>query len=43
MLIIDADTERKALHCLTELMAGGNVRSETLQAFEAAEFDGIVK
>jgi uncharacterized protein with GYD domain len=42
VLIISADNERKALHCLTELASGGNVRTETLQAFIDKEFDAIV-
>ena len=42
LLIINADNETKALHCLTELAAGGSVRTETMQAFEADEFDKIV-
>ena len=41
-LILSADSERKALHALTELAAAGNVRTETLQAFDAKEFKAIV-
>jgi uncharacterized protein with GYD domain len=41
VLIISADSEKKALHCLTELAAAGNVKTETLQAFIDSEFDAI--
>jgi uncharacterized protein with GYD domain len=42
VLILSADTEAKALHCLAELAAQGNVRSETLQAFDDKGFAEIV-
>ncbi len=42
VLIISADDESKALHCLTELASGGAVRTETMQAFIDKEFDGIL-
>ena len=42
VLIISADDERKALHCLTELASSGNVTTETLPAFVDREFDAIV-
>jgi uncharacterized protein with GYD domain len=42
VLVISADSEKKALHCLSELAAAGNVRTETLQAFVDSEFDAIV-
>ncbi len=42
VLIISADNERKALHCLTELASSGNVSTETLPAFVDREFDSIV-
>ena len=42
VLIISADDERKALHCLTELASSGNVSTETLPAFVDREFDSIV-
>jgi len=42
VLIISADNERKALHCLTELASSGNVTTETLPAFLDREFDAIV-
>jgi uncharacterized protein with GYD domain len=42
VLILSADTEEKALHCLAELAAQGNVRTETLQAFTDKGFGDIV-
>ncbi len=42
VLIIEAKSERDALHWLTELVSHGNVRTETLQAFESGEFEKIV-
>lgn len=42
VLVLSADDASKALHCLTELAASGNVRTETMQAFNAQEFDAIV-
>ena len=42
VLIINADNETKALHCLTELASDCNVRTETMQAFEASEFARIL-
>jgi uncharacterized protein with GYD domain len=42
VLIISADDQKQALHCLTELASQGNVRTETLQAFTDTEFDAIV-
>ena len=41
VLILSGD-ERKILRCLAQLVARGNVRTETLQAFGAAEFKAIV-
>jgi uncharacterized protein with GYD domain len=41
-LVLSADAERKVLHALTELAAAGNVRTETLQAFDAKEFEAMV-
>jgi uncharacterized protein with GYD domain len=41
VLILNADSERKILHCLTELAAAGNVRPETMQAFDAKEFGAL--
>jgi uncharacterized protein with GYD domain len=42
VLIVTADSEEKALHCLAELAAEGNVRTETMQAFVDVDFDAIV-
>ena len=42
VLIISADSEEKALHCLAELASHGNVRTETMQAFVDKGFDEIV-
>jgi len=42
VIIIRADTEKKALHLLTLLAAAGNVRTKTLQAFTDKEFAKIV-
>jgi uncharacterized protein with GYD domain len=41
-LVLSADSEQKVLHALTQLAATGSVRTETLQAFDATEFDAIV-
>jgi uncharacterized protein with GYD domain len=42
VLLISADSEEKALRCLAELAAQGNVRTESMQAFIDKEFDEIV-
>ena len=42
VLIISADSEEKALHCLAELASQGNVRTETMQAFTDKGFDELV-
>jgi len=42
LLIVSADSEEKVLACLADLIALGNVRTHSLQAFTATEFDGIV-
>lgn len=42
VLILSADAEEKALHCLAKLASQGNVRTETLPAFTEEGFDGIV-
>jgi len=42
VLIISADSKKKALHCLAQLAAQGNVRTETMSAFIDKEFDDIV-
>ncbi len=34
--------EKNVLRCLSELAAAGNVRSESLRAFDEGEFSGIV-
>jgi len=41
VLILSGD-EKKIFHCLAQLVVLGNVRTETLQAFDAREFKGIV-
>ena len=41
VLILTADNETKVLHCLTELAATGNVKPETMQAFDARQFQAI--
>ena len=43
VLILSADSETRVLRLLTQLAAQGNVRTETLPAFNGAEFDAIVK
>jgi len=43
VLILNADNPNKALRCLTELAALGNVRTETMQAFDAKEFSAIIR
>jgi uncharacterized protein with GYD domain len=43
VLILNADSEGKILHLLTELAGLGNVRTETMQAFTDKEFDAILK
>ena len=40
VLILSGD-ERKILRCLAQLAALGNVRTETMRAFDAKEFRGI--
>jgi uncharacterized protein with GYD domain len=42
VLILTAESEEKALHCLAELASQGNVRTETMQAFLDKGFDEIV-
>jgi len=41
LLILSADTADAVLRCLTELTAAGNVRTETMRAFDAREFAGL--
>jgi uncharacterized protein with GYD domain len=42
VLILQADTETKALRCLASLAALGNVRTHTMRAFNAEEFEAVV-
>lgn len=42
VLILEADNESKALHCLADLAAEGNVRTETLPAYIDTEFDALL-
>jgi uncharacterized protein with GYD domain len=42
VLTISADSEQKALRCLSQLASQGNVRTETMQAFMDEEFDAIL-
>ena len=42
VLIVSADDDETALKQIAKLAALGNVRTETLQAFDAAEFAAIV-
>jgi uncharacterized protein with GYD domain len=41
VLIFSAEDENHALRCLAALAAAGNVRTETLRAFDAKEFEKI--
>ena len=41
VLIFSAENESNALRCLVALAAAGNVRTETLKAFDATEFETI--
>ena len=41
VLILNSDSEEKILHYLAELTAAGNVRPQTMQAFDAKEFGAI--
>ena len=42
VLILEADSEAKVLGTLASLAALGNVRTQSLRAFDAAEFGAIV-
>ena len=42
VLILSAADEEKALKCLTDLAAAGNLRTATMQAFNASEYSRIV-
>ncbi len=41
-VLILSGEEKKILRCLTQLATLGNVRTETMQAFDAAELKAIV-
>jgi len=41
ILILSAEQPEKALRCLAELAALGNVRTETMQSFDASEFSAL--
>ncbi len=41
LLILSADREEQALHCLTELAAAGNVRPMTMPAFDLKAFAAL--
>ncbi len=41
LLILEADTADAVLQCLAELIAAGNVRTETMPAFDAREFAAL--
>ncbi len=43
VLILTADHEKKILHLLAELTAGGNVRTDTMRAFTDKEFTDFLK
>lgn len=43
MLILSADGELKARHCLTELAAAGYVRTETMPVLDAQEVLAIAR
>jgi uncharacterized protein with GYD domain len=42
VLIVSADDEQQVLRWLAELVAAGNVHTETLRAFDANEFKEIL-
>ena len=41
LLMLSSDTAEAALRCLAELTAAGNVRTETMRAFDAQEFSQL--
>lgn len=41
VLIFSTEDEKTALRCLSALAVAGNVRTETLRAFDAKEFETI--
>ncbi|MEC7906619.1 MAG: GYD domain-containing protein [Verrucomicrobiota bacterium] len=43
VLVMSADEAKKAVHCLAELTAYGNVSIQTLTAFEDTGFAAIVE
>ena len=43
VLVLRADHEKKILHLLAELTAGGNVRTDTMRAFTDKEFTDLLK
>ena len=43
VLILAAKEEMRLLQCVAALAAAGNVRTQTLRAFDAKEFEGIAK
>jgi uncharacterized protein with GYD domain len=43
VLIFSSEDENNALRCLAALAAAGNVRTETLRAFNAKEFEPIAR
>lgn len=43
VLVLGADNEKQALRCLADLAAAGNVRTETVQAFDATQFKALLK
>jgi uncharacterized protein with GYD domain len=42
VLVLQAESETKALRCLAALAALGNVRTHSLRALEAQEFEQVV-
>jgi uncharacterized protein with GYD domain len=42
VLVLRADSDKKALRCLAELVAGGFVTTETMPAFDQKEFKQMV-
>lgn len=42
LLILEGDSEEKVLGALAQLTSGGNLRTHSLRAFDAAEFAAIV-
>ena len=42
LLVLKVDKEAQALRCLAQLASAGNVRTETMQAFNAEQFAAMV-